>query len=205
MLRTTAMPPDQAEQALASLERNAQLQARLIEDLLDVSRIVSGKLLLDIRRVDLQAVVEAALEGARGPAESAGLKLVLDVARVLPPVIGDAARLQQIAANLLSNAIKFSDRGGRVEVRLRHAGATVDLVVRDSGRGIRPELLPHVFDRFRQDESSTTRRVGGLGLGLAIVKHMVELHGGTVEAASGGEGQGATFTVRLPAGGGSAG
>jgi PAS domain S-box-containing protein len=191
---------DQVAKGLASIERNARLQARLIEDLLDVSRIASGKLTLETRPVQLGTVLDAALEGLRGPAEAAGVKLAVDIAPGLPPLVGDPARLQQVFSNLLSNAIKFTGPGGDVAVRVRQVGATLEVLVRDTGRGIRAEFLPHVFDRFRQDDPSTPQSPGGLGLGLTIARHLVEHHGGTVEAASPGEGQGATFTVRLPLG-----
>jgi signal transduction histidine kinase len=198
-LRTRQISPDQVDQALTAIERNAQLQTRLIEDLLDVSRIVSGKLSLETQPVQLAAVIDAAVDTMRGPAEAAGVTLAVVVDRTLPPLVGDAARLQQVVWNLLSNAIKFTERGGRVDVRVRQVNETIELVVADTGRGISAELLPHVFDRFRQGNPSGSRTTtGGLGLGLTIVRHLVERHGGTVEAASPGEGSGATFTVRLP-------
>jgi PAS domain S-box-containing protein len=197
-LRTRQCPPEQTDHALAAIERNAQLQARLIEDLLDVSRIVSGKLSLEAQPVQLAAVIDAALDTVRGPAEAAEVTLAVAVDQTLPPLVGDAARLQQVVWNLLSNAIKFTERGGRVDVRARRVNGTVELVVADTGRGISPDLLPHVFDRFRQAEPGGSRATGGLGLGLTIVRYLVERHGGTVEAASPGEGGGATFTVRLP-------
>jgi signal transduction histidine kinase len=186
------------EHALASIERNAQLQARLVEDLLDVSRIVSGKLTLEFQPVDLATVVDGALETMRGRADAAGIQVVLDVAPGAPSLVGDSARLQQVVWNLLANAIKFTKRGGRIDVRVREVDRSIELIVQDTGRGIRPELLPHVFERFLQGEPATSRTVGGLGLGLTIVRHLVERHGGTVQADSPGEGQGATFTVRLP-------
>jgi signal transduction histidine kinase/putative methionine-R-sulfoxide reductase with GAF domain len=197
-LRTRQTSPDQVDHALTTIERNAQLQARLIEDLLDVSRIVSGKLSLEAQPVQLAAIIDAALDTVRGPAEAAGVTLAVVVDRTLPPLVGDAVRLQQVVWNLLSNAIKFTERGGRVDVRARLANGAIELVVADSGRGISAEVLPYVFDRFRQGEPGGSRATGGLGLGLTIVRHLVERHGGAVEAASAGEGRGATFTVRLP-------
>jgi PAS domain S-box-containing protein len=199
-LRTRQIPSDRVEDALASIERNAQLQARLVDDLLDVSRIVSGKLTLDTQPIQLATIVDAALESVRGPAEASRIQVTLDIDRAVPPLGGDPARLQQVVWNLLSNAIKFTERGGRIDVHMREVDRSVELIVQDTGRGIRPDLLPHVFDRFRQGEPSSSRATGGLGLGLTIVRYLVERHGGTVQAASPGEGQGATFTVRLPLG-----
>jgi PAS domain S-box-containing protein len=183
---------------LETIERNARTQAQLIEDLLDVSRIVAGKLRVDRGRVDLVDVVTAALESARSAAEAKAIRLDATIEPVGGVVLGDATRLQQVVANLLANAVKFTPSGGQIRVRLEPERATARIVVDDSGRGMSPDLLPYVFDRFRQAESATTRRQGGLGLGLAIVRHIVELHGGTVRAESPGEGLGSTFTVTLP-------
>ncbi len=194
--------PDAKPAAIASglevIERNARSQAQMIEDLLDMSRIVSGKLRLDVQRVNLLAVIEQALLSARPAAEAKGIRLssVLDPRTNL--VQGDPTRLQQIIWNLLSNAIKFTPRGGRVQVVLKRVHSSVQTVVSDSGKGINPALLDAIFERFRQEDSSTTRQFGGLGLGLAIVKQLVELHGGSVRAASEGEGKGSTFTIELP-------
>ncbi|HEX8336195.1 MAG TPA: hybrid sensor histidine kinase/response regulator, partial [Pyrinomonadaceae bacterium] len=181
-----------------TVERNARAQAQLIDDLLDVSRIVTGKLRIDVRPVDPNSFIEAAVEAVRPAAEAKGVRLqkVLDTGDVT--VSGDPVRLQQVVWNLLSNAIKFTPRGGRVQVRLERVNSHVEVAVSDTGGGIPPEFLPHVFDRFRQADQKTTRQHGGMGLGLAIVRHLVELHGGTVKAESGGEGHGATFTVLLP-------
>jgi signal transduction histidine kinase len=184
--------------AVATIDRNARAQTQLIEDILDVSRIVAGKLSLDVRAVDLGAVIEGALDSVRHAAEAKGVRLVTEIARGIGPFQGDPDRLQQVAWNLVSNAIKFSTRGGTVRVRLSQAGDQAEISVQDDGLGIKPEFLPHVFERFRQADSSSTRPHGGLGLGLAIVRHLVELHGGSVDVASPGEGKGATFTVRLP-------
>jgi len=199
MLRTKRVGPDMGEQALATIERNAQMQSRLIEDLLDVSRSVAGKLSLQSEPVDMATIVDAALETIRPTADTKGIQLIVNVDRANTRVLGDPVRLEQVVVNLLSNAIKFTDRAGVVDVRLRQMGAWTELIVHDTGSGIRPEFLPYVFDRFRQDKSLSSRTPGGgLGLGLTIVRHLVERHGGSVQAASPGQGQGATFTVRLP-------
>ena len=186
------------ERALSVIERNAGAQARLIDDLLDVSRIITGKLQLDIEPVDLSKVAASALETVTPAADAKGVRLEFTLATPLPPFPGDAQRLQQVLWNLLSNAVKFTDGGGRVSLTVAHSGRAVLITVSDTGVGIAPAILPNVFDRFMQGDSSTTRAHAGLGLGLAIVRHLVELHGGTVSAESAGEGQGATFTVWLP-------
>jgi PAS domain S-box-containing protein len=180
------------------IERSARVQLQLIEDLLDMSRITSGKFKLDPQPVAPVSFVQAALDSVRPAAQAAGVELVLAEEEMVPTVVGDSARLQQVVWNLLSNAIKFTPAGGRVTVTLGTGEGQACIRVTDSGVGIAPEFLPHVFERFRQADSSTTRRFGGLGLGLAIVRHIVELHGGTISASSDGQGQGATFTVRLP-------
>jgi signal transduction histidine kinase len=190
--------PEKLRRGLETIVRNAKLQTQLIDDLLDVSRIISGKMRLDIRPVDLPEVVGSAIEGIWPAAEAKQIDLVRVLDPNTGPVAGDAERLQQVVWNLLSNAVRFTPQGGRVEIRLEQAGSHVDIVVADTGIGIAPEFLPQVFDRFRQLDSSTTRTHGGLGLGLAIVRHLTELHGGTAEAHSPGEGCGATFVVRLP-------
>jgi signal transduction histidine kinase/ActR/RegA family two-component response regulator/PAS domain-containing protein len=186
-------------QGLEVIERNARAQAQIIEDLLDMSRIISGKVRLDVQRLDLSAIVAAAIETARPTAEAKGIRL-LSVIDPLPgaPVGGDANRLQQVLWNLLSNAIKFTPKGGRVQVLLERVNSHVEISVIDTGEGMKPEFLPFVFDRFRQADASTTRRHGGLGLGLSIVKQLVELHGGTVVVKSEGPGKGTTFVVTLP-------
>jgi PAS domain S-box-containing protein len=185
---------------LEVIERNTRLQAQLISDLLDVSRIVSGKLRLELELVDLAAVIDAAMETVRASAEAKAVEIRKVVDPAVPPLVGDHARLQQIVWNLLSNAIKFSQQGGVVTVTLSRQDVAAVLSVSDTGIGIKPEFVPFLFDRFRQADSSTTRRFGGLGLGLAIVKQLTELHNGVVAAESPGEGQGATFVVRLPLG-----
>ncbi|HEY9747912.1 MAG TPA: ATP-binding protein, partial [Allocoleopsis sp.] len=184
--------------ALETIERNAKSQAQLIEDILDVSRIIQGKLQLQVRPVALLGVIEAAMDAVRPAAEAKGICLESHLNQGTARVLGDPDRLQQIIWNLLSNAIKFTPRGGRVEISLEPTDTWIQIQVTDTGQGIHPEFLPHVFDRFRQADSTSTRSHGGLGLGLAIVRHLVELQGGTVSAASPGENQGATFTVKLP-------
>jgi PAS domain S-box-containing protein len=195
------LSPDDKEKrtrGLQAIHRNAKAQAQLIDDLLDLSRIVSGKMRLDVRTVDLVPVLEAAIEAVRPAAEARQIRLQRVLDPLAGPVAGDADRLRQVVWNLLSNAVKFTPRGGRVELRLERVNSHVEIVVADSGAGISPEFLPHVFDRFRQFDSSASRSHGGLGLGLAIVRHLVELHGGTVEVQSPGLEQGSTFVVSLP-------
>lgn len=184
--------------ALETIERNARLQARLIDDLLDVSRIITGNLHLELRPIDLAPVVEAARDAVRPTAEAKGIQLQTSLAEGECAIKGDSNRLRQVVWNLLLNAIKFTPRGGNVSADLHCNDSSVMLKVSDTGEGIAPEFLPHVFDRFRQAEGSISRRQGGLGLGLAVVRHLVELHGGNVSAASEGKGKGATFTVELP-------
>jgi PAS domain S-box-containing protein len=183
---------------LEAIERSARSQQQIVEDLLDVSRIINGNLRLNLTSFEIGPVASAAVDAMRQAAEAKGVRVLYEHEPVPDFVTGDPERLQQVVWNLLSNAIKFTLPGGCVRVRVVRAGASVEISVSDTGQGIEPEFLPHVFDRFRQADSSTTRSVGGLGLGLAIVRHLVELHGGTVEAESGGEGQGATFRVKLP-------
>jgi signal transduction histidine kinase len=198
MLRIARLDDAKTERALESIERNARLQAQLIEDLLDVSRIVSGKLELDSRPVDVAPIVEAAVETARPAAEDKGLTIRADLDPTAGAVRGDAARLQQVAWNLLSNAIKFTPSGGAVHVSLARRNDGVHLVVADTGEGIGSDILPFIFDRFRQADGSSRRGHGGLGLGLAIARQIAALHGGTITAASPGPGQGTTLTVTLP-------
>jgi PAS domain S-box-containing protein len=198
MLRAGKLDAARAARALETVERNAMMQAALVEDMLDVSRIITGKLLLKVGAVDLPTVVASALDTVRMAAEAKQIAVELDLDPELELAAGDPERLQQVMWNLLSNAIKFTPSGGTVEVTTRRAGTQVELSVRDNGQGIPTDFLPYVFDRFRQADSTSTRVHGGLGLGLAIVRHLVELHGGTVAVASEGAGKGATFTVRLP-------
>ena len=184
--------------ALKVITKSAQAQAQLIADLLDISRITSGRLRLDVRPVELAPLIEAAIDVVRPAAEAKSLALRTEFDAPISEVSGDPDRLQQIIWNLLANAVKFTPDGGAVTVRLARAGAHAEITVADNGAGIAPDFLPHVFERFRQGDATTTRQHGGLGLGLAIVRHLAELHGGTVTAESAGEGQGATFRLRLP-------
>jgi hypothetical protein len=194
-----ATDADDLAQGLDVIERNARAQAQIIDDLLDMSRIISGKVRLDVQRLDLASIVEAAVETVRPTADAKGVRLRSVVDPLNGVVVsGDASRLQQVLWNLLTNAIKFTPRDGRVQVLLERVNSHLELSVIDTGEGIRPEFLPHVFDRFRQADASTTRRHGGLGLGLSIVKQLVELHGGCVTVRSAGLGQGSTFVVALP-------
>lgn len=199
LLSGISLPEGRRQEALAAIDRNARVQAQLIDDLLDVSRIISGKLELHADSVPLGPIVEAAIDTVRmsAAAKRVELQVVSDPDTTIL-VKGDAARLQQIAWNLVSNAVKFTPAGGLVKVELRRMGGDVLLVVRDTGEGIAADFLPHVFERFRQSDSRPSRRHGGLGLGLAIARHLCEAHGGTVTATSEGVGKGATFTVRLP-------
>jgi signal transduction histidine kinase/ActR/RegA family two-component response regulator len=198
MLRAGRLNTAQAAHGLETIVRNAESQNQIINDLLDVSSIITGKMRLDVAPLNLGSVIEAAVETVRQAAEAKGIRLSVLVDSVAETVTGDAARLQQVVWNLLSNAVKFAPKGGRVEVRLERADSHVEIIVADNGQGIKPEFLPYVFERFRQEEGGTSRHQGGLGLGLAIVRQIVELHGGTVHAASEGLGKGATFRVALP-------
>lgn len=183
---------------VAAIERNAQVQAQLISDLLDVSRITTGKLTLDVQPFDPAQAVEIAVDSVRATAEARGVQIKMDLLRGAEPVMWDPVRFQQVVWNLLDNAIKFSPAGGTVDLQLSSTAEGIQLSVRDAGRGVTAEFLPHVFDRFRQEDASTRRRHGGMGLGLAIVRNLVEAHGGTVQALSDGEGRGAKFVVSMP-------
>jgi signal transduction histidine kinase/CheY-like chemotaxis protein len=198
LLRSGQLSPERSGQALEVVERNTRIQAQLINDLLDVSRIIAGKLQLDCYEVELAPIVEEAVESSRGDAEVKSVHLEIAQEAGGAGVMGDPLRLGQIVSNLVTNAVKFTPTGGRVCVRLARAGTDAVLTVTDSGIGIEPDVLPRIFDRFRQADSTITRRHGGLGLGLAIVRHLSELHGGDVSVTSPGVGQGATFSVRLP-------
>ncbi|MFQ4142612.1 PAS domain S-box protein [Chlorogloeopsis sp. ULAP02] len=198
LLRRGKIDTSKTALALETIERNAKLQAQLIEDLLDISRILQGKLILNSCQVDLISTLNAAIETVRLAAEAKAIHIETNFAAGIDNVLGDAGRLQQVFWNLISNAVKFTPTGGRVKIQLEILGSQAQVQVQDTGRGINPEFLPYVFDYFRQSDSSITRTFGGLGLGLAIARHIVELHGGTIAAASPGIGQGATFTVRLP-------
>jgi PAS domain S-box-containing protein len=198
LLRTGKLDATKTDYALETIERNAKLQTQLIEDLLDVSRILQGKLSLNMAPVNLAVKIEAALETVRLAAQAKSIQIQTTLEPTIGHVLGDSTRLQQVMWNLLTNAVKFTPEGGQVRIRLEYSGSQAQITVSDTGIGIPSEFLPHVFEYFRQADSTTTRKFGGLGLGLAIVRRLVELHGGTAQAASPGEGQGATFTISLP-------
>ena len=198
ILRMAGRTEANLAEGLDVIERNTKAQVQLIEDVLDVSRIVSGKLRLDIRDCDLIKAITAGIEVVRPTAEARDITLDVDLDPAAGRASCDATRIQQIVWNLLTNALKFSPKGGTVRITLDRERSGLRIAVSDSGQGISPELLPYVFDRFRQADNSKRRQYGGLGLGLSIVKHLTEMHGGTVEAESAGEGKGATFIVRLP-------
>ncbi len=197
LVRGGGLDEETVEQALEVIERNARVQAQLIEDLLDVSRIISGNFRLEFGEIDLSAIVRATELTLKPQIQEKQLDVQLDL-KPVPELCGDPTRLQQVAWNLLSNAIKFTPAQGQVRIQIKRVGDDVILEIADSGQGIAPEFVPHIFDRFRQADGSTTRRHGGLGLGLAIVRHIVELHHGNVTVRSAGVGQGTTFTVKLP-------
>jgi len=198
LLRSGKLDPAGVARGLETIDRNAMLQAQLVSDILDMSRILAARFRLNVRPLELAPVVAAAIDSLVPAASAKGIRLLPILDPSTGVVSGDADRLQQVAWNLLSNAIKFTPPGGRVQVRLARAEGHAEITVEDTGPGIRPEVLPHVFELFRQGDSSNTRAHGGLGLGLAVVRQLVELHGGTVHAASAGEGAGAAFTIRLP-------
>jgi signal transduction histidine kinase len=198
MLRSGALDGETTGRGMETVERNVRLLSRLVGDLLDVSRVATGQLRLDVRPVDLRDVVDAAVDVVRPAIAARSIELRTALDPEVGAVVGDAVRLQQVVWNLLSNAVKFTPEGGRVDVRLDRVDSHVEISISDTGSGIRPEFLPFVFEPFRQQDGSITRIHGGLGLGLAIVRRLVELHGGTVRAESAGEGQGARFTVVLP-------
>jgi PAS domain S-box-containing protein len=198
MLRDGKLEESLSARAVETIYRNAQSQNQLIADLLDVSRIISGKLRLDVRTISLPSIIEAALDAVRPAAEAKSIRLESLMDPLAGPISGDADRLQQVIWNLLTNAIKFTPKGGRVQVKLERVNSHVEITVSDSGLGISREFLPYVFDRFRQADAATTRVHGGLGLGLSIVRQLTELHGGTARVESEGEGKGATFVISLP-------
>ena len=198
LVRTGSLDETASTRALQTIERNTKLLAQMIEDLLDVSRIMTGKLLLDARPIELGPVIEASVDAVRPASDAKNIRLEVSLDPSVGAVSGDPNRLQQVVWNLLSNAIKFTPSRGRVEVRLARVGLTAQITVADSGEGIGEEFLPYVFDRFRQADSTFARMHGGLGLGLAIVRHLVEMHGGSVRADSQGKGKGSTFTVSFP-------
>src|SRR5688572_29228079 len=198
LLRTGMVPPDKQQKALETIERNVTSLTQIVEDVLDVSRIVSGKVRLNVQTVDFPAVVRSAIDSISLAAETKGLRVETVLDPQAGPISGDPERLQQVLWNLLSNAVKFTNRGGKVQVRLERVNSQVEVVVSDTGVGIAPEFLPHVFERFRQADAGITRERGGLGLGLSIARQLTELHGGTIEASSSGPGTGATFRLKLP-------
>ncbi len=198
LVRTGKLDETQMSRAFETIERNARSQSQLIDDLLDVSRIITGKLQIELRPTELSAVIEAAIDAVRPAAELKAIRFETDLASAACLVPGDPNRLQQIFWNLFSNAVKFTPQEGLVRVDVKRNSPWVQVAVKDSGIGIRPEFLPFIFDRFRQADGSTTRTHGGLGLGLATVKHLVQLHRGGVEVESPGKDQGAIFTVRFP-------
>ena len=200
LLRAGIVDDSARGRAIETIERNAVALAQLVSDVLDLSRIVTGKMRFAVAPCNVAELMEGALDSMIPAIASKGIELSRDIALDVCPVAGDPDRLQQVFWNLLSNAVKFTPRGGHIWIAVARDGPSVCIVVRDNGRGIAPELLPYVFDRFSQGDSSSTREVGGLGLGLAIVRHYVEMHGGRVTASSGGTGEGATFTVHLPVG-----
>jgi signal transduction histidine kinase/ActR/RegA family two-component response regulator len=198
MLRSGRLDAAKSARALETILRSARSQSEIIDDLLDVSRLITGRMRLYVAPLKLGSVIDAAVEAVRPAAEAKGIHLSVLLDPAAEAVSGDAERLQQVVWNLLSNAVKFAPKGGRVEVRLERADSHFEIIVADNGQGIKSEFLPYVFERFRQEDGGMSRRQGGLGLGLAIARHIVELHGGTVHAASEGLGKGATFTVALP-------
>ena len=198
LLREGHLDAGDADRAMETIERSARTQNRIINDLLDVSNIITGKLRLNVRPIEPVPVIESAVEALRPAAEAKAINLEMSLDEAVGPISADSDRLQEIVWNLVSNAIRFTPKGGSVQLRLQRESSDIEIIVSDTGAGISSEFLPYVFDRFRQGDSSSTRRQGGLGLGLAIVRHLVELHGGTVRAESAGEDQGATFTVKLP-------
>jgi signal transduction histidine kinase len=198
MLRSGPVNSDLINKVIGVVERGAKSQLQIIEDLLDSARIVTGKLKIELESIDLVHVLETALETVRPMAEAKGVKLVAGLDTVSEETLGDPMRLQQVVWNLLTNAVKFTPQGGTVELRMESEGDDVRIIVRDTGKGIEPEFLPFVFNRFSQADPSAARRYGGLGLGLSLVKHLVELHGGTVAVASEGPGRGTTFSITLP-------
>ncbi len=198
VLRTGPKDPADLVKGLETIERNARVQARLIEDLLDMSRITSGKMRLDVQPIQPSPFIELAVETLHPAADAKGITIAMFLDPAAGPISGDPGRLQQVVSNLLSNAIKFTPKGGKVQVLLERVNSHIEISVADTGIGIAPDFIDHIFERFRQADSSTTKKCGGLGLGLSIVKHLVELHGGTVRVSSPGEGRGTTVAVRLP-------
>ncbi len=198
LLRYGPLDAQKVMQAVQIIERNGKAQSQLIDDLLDTASIISGKLRLDIGPVDMVSLIEEAVQTIHPAADAKGLSIQANLEPEVGQITGDTVRLQQVVWNLLSNAVKFTPAGGHVEVRLERLDPHVGVIVSDTGKGISPDFLPYIFDRFRQADASSVRKYGGFGLGLALVKYLVELHGGTIEATSAGEDRGATFKVQLP-------
>jgi signal transduction histidine kinase len=191
-------PIREIHSALAVVRRNAELQAKLIEDLLDMSRFISGTVQLDMAPVDVGGLLQTTMQGLQPAADAKGVQLIASVEQTPEQVTADGRRLQQVLWNLVHNAIKFTPKGGRVEIHVHRSDGELQIQVRDNGQGIKASFLPHVFERFRQEDSTTTRETSGLGLGLSIAKQIVELHGGTITAVSDGDNKGSTFHVRVP-------
>jgi len=198
MLQTGMIPPDRQKKAIDTIERNATSLTQIVEDVLDISRIVSGKIRLNVQPVDFPEIVRRAIDAIAPAAEAKGVRIETLLDPRASPISGDPERLQQVLWNLLSNAVKFTNRDGKVQVRLERINSHVEVAVSDTGIGIAPEFLPHVFERFRQADAGITRERGGLGLGLSIARQLTEMHGGTIEVSSGGTGQGATFRLKIP-------
>jgi signal transduction histidine kinase/CheY-like chemotaxis protein len=198
MLQSDSLETEMAARAIETIRRNAKSQAHIVDDILDVSRIITGNLYLELHPLEIAPVLEAAINVVRPTAEAKGIQIEVEFDPEPAAVPGDSHRLQQVFWNLLSNAVKFTPAGGRVSIKLRNVNNEAEIIVSDTGQGITAQFLPFVFDRFRQADSTSTRQHGGLGLGLAIARHLVEIHGGSIAASSEGEGTGATFTVRLP-------
>jgi signal transduction histidine kinase len=198
LLQNPGLGEEDRRKGIEIISRNAKMQAQLIADLLDVHRIATGKLSLELRTVDFRREIEGAIDAALPASRDAGIRIESGGETDPVPVLGDSARIQQVLGNLLSNAIKFTPAGGEIRVALRQEDGHVEMSLSDSGEGISPETLPYIFERFRQSETLASRQHGGLGLGLAVSKQLVELHGGSIAARSPGKGKGATFTVSLP-------
>jgi CheY-like chemotaxis protein len=198
LLRSGIIPADRHQKAIETIERNATSLTQIVEDVLDISRIVSGKIRLHVQPVDLPEVVRNAIDAVAPAADAKTLRIESVLDPHASPISGDPERLQQILWNLLSNAVKFTNKGGKIQVRLERVNSHVEVTVSDTGIGISAEFLPHVFERFRQEDAGTKRERSGLGLGLSIARQLTEMHGGTIEAASGGVGQGTTVRVRMP-------
>jgi CheY-like chemotaxis protein len=198
MIRSGLITAERVGPAVDTIERNATALTQIVEDVLDVSRIISGKIRLNVRALDMATVIHDSVEGILPAADAKGVRIEILVDPRAAPISGDPERMQQVIWNLVSNAVKFTGRGGEVQVRVAPVNAHLEIAVSDTGIGIPPDFLPHIFERFRQADSGTTRERGGLGLGLAIARHLIEMHGGTIQASSAGVGQGTTVRIELP-------